>query len=125
MIGLASASLIGVTSIDSPCPQDWAAWVATEGTSSNEEPSAASPTGYGWTLDDPLRGEVEDAAELDIGIDAAWASKARSLGSSGASGLLGTLSLKQLAEISFFPLGDDSEQVLGSVLGDPYVRALL
>ena len=32
VIGLVSASLIGVTSIDSPCPQDWAAWVATEGT---------------------------------------------------------------------------------------------
>ena len=63
VIGLASASLIGVTSIDSPCSQDWAAWVATEGTSSN--------------------------AELEMGIAAAWASRARNLGNSGASVLLG------------------------------------
>ena len=101
VIGLASASLLGVTSIDSPCSQDWAAWVATEGTSSKEEPSATSPTGYGWALDDPLRGEVEDAAELEIGIAAAWASRARNLGNSGVSVLLG-----------FFPDADCCERFL-------------
>ena len=104
VIGLASASLIGVTSIDSPCSQDWAAWVATEGTSSNEEPSAASPTGYGWTLDDPLRGEVEDAAELEMGIDAAWASKARKRGNSRASTLLDEL-LDAACWTGFLPAG--------------------
>ena len=104
VIGLASASLIGVTSIDSPCSQCWAAWVATEGTNSNEEPSAASPTGYGWTLDDPLRGEVEEAAELEIGMDAAWASRARSQGNSG-----GSVPLEVLLEVAccarFLPTG--------------------
>ena len=44
-----------------------------------------SPTGYGWTLDDPLRGETDDAAELDTGTAAAWASKTLSLGNSNAS----------------------------------------
>ena len=70
-MGLVFVSLIGVTSIDSPCSPEWVAWVATEGTSSNDEPSGASPTGYGWTLEDPLRGEVEEAAELEIGMEAA------------------------------------------------------
>ena len=70
VIGLES-SLIGVTSKDPPCSQDWVAWVATEGTISNGELSVASPTGYGFTREDPLRGEVEDAAELEIGMAAA------------------------------------------------------
>ena len=70
VIGLVS-SLIGVTSNDPPCSQEWVAWVATEGTISNGELSVASPTGYGLTLDDPLRGEVEEGAELEMGIAAA------------------------------------------------------
>ena len=41
-----------------------------------------SPTGYGWTLDDPLRGEADDAAELEIGTAAAWASRILSPGNS-------------------------------------------
>ena len=56
------------------------------------ELSVASPTGYGLTRDDPLRGEVEEAAELEIGIAAAWASRALSLGNSGGSTHLGDLS---------------------------------
>ena len=70
VIGLES-SLIGVTSNDPPCSQEWVAWVATEGTISNGELSVASPTGYGFTREDPLRGEVEEAAELEIGTAAA------------------------------------------------------
>ena len=84
VVGLAS-SLMGVRFNDPPCSHDGVAWVATEGTSSKGEPSIASPTGYGLTRDDPLRGEVEEAAELEIGIAAAWASRALSLGISGAS----------------------------------------
>ena len=84
VVGLAS-SLTGVRFNDPPCSHDGVAWVATEGTSSKGELSVASPTGYGMTRDDPLRGEVEEAAELEIGIAAAWASRALSLGISGAS----------------------------------------
>ena len=65
VIGLTSTSLTGVISIASSCSHDWAAWVAIEGTNSKDEPSATSPTGYGWTLDDPPRGETDKAAELD------------------------------------------------------------
>ena len=65
------SSLIGVTSNDPPCSQEWVAWVAAEGTISNGELSVASPTGYGLTRDDPLRGEVEEGAELEMGIAAA------------------------------------------------------
>ena len=36
--------------------------------------------------------EVEEAAELEMGIAAAWASRALSLGNSGGSTLLGDLS---------------------------------
>ena len=74
VIGLVS-SLIGVTSNDPPCSQEWVAWVATEGTISNGELSVASPTGYGFTRDDPLRGEVEEAAELGMGMAAASQSR--------------------------------------------------
>ena len=74
VVGLAS-SLIGVKSNDPPCSHEWVAWVATEGTISNGELSVASPTGYGLTRDEPLRGEVEEAAELEIGMAAAWASR--------------------------------------------------
>ena len=91
VIGLVS-SRIGVNSNDPPCSHDWVAWVATEGTSSKGELSIASPTGYGLTREDPLRGEVEDAAELEIGIAAAWASRALSLGTSKASVRFGDLS---------------------------------
>ena len=84
VVGLAS-SLMGVRFNDPPGSHDGVAWVATEGTISKGEPSIASPTGYGLTRDDPLRGEVEEAAELEIGIAAAWASRALSLGISGAS----------------------------------------
>ena len=103
VIGLAS-SLIGVTSNDPPCSQEWVAWVATEGTISNGELSVASPTGYGFTRDDPLRGEVEEAAELEMGMAAAWASRALNLGSSGASVRLGDLSDAACC-ILFFPAG--------------------
>ena len=91
VIGLVS-SRIGVNSNDPPCSHDWVAWVATEGTSSKGELSIASPTGYGLTREDPLRGEVEDAAELEMGIAAAWASRALSLGTSKASVRFGDLS---------------------------------
>ena len=85
VVGLVSF-LIGVNSNDPPCSQDWVAWVATEGTISKGELSVASPTGYGLTREDPLLGEVEEAAELEMGIAAAWASRALSLGNSGAHG---------------------------------------
>ena len=42
-------------------------------------------------MDELWMTHLEDAAELEIGMDATWASKARSLGSSGASVLLGFL----------------------------------
>ena len=103
VVGLVS-SRIGVNSNDPPCSHDWVAWVATEGTSSNGELSIASPTGYGLTREDPLRGEVEDAAELEIGIAAAWASRALSLGISGASVRFGDLS-ETACCILFFPTG--------------------
>ena len=91
VVGLVS-SRIGVNSNDPPCSHDWVAWVATEGTSSKGELSTASPTGYGLTREDPLRGEVEDAAELEMGIAAAWASRALSRGTSRASVRFGDLS---------------------------------
>ena len=91
VIGLAS-SLTGVNSNDPPCSQEWVAWVATEGTNSKGEFSVASPTGYGLTREDPLRGEVEEAAELEMGMAAAWASRALSLGISGGSIRFGDLS---------------------------------
>ena len=103
VVGLVS-SLIGVNSNDPPCSQDWVAWVATEGTISKGELSVASPTGYGLTREDPLLGEVEEAAELEIGIAAAWASRALSLGNSGGSILLGDLSA-DARRILFFPAG--------------------
>ena len=103
VIGLVS-SLIGVTSNDPPCSQEWVAWVATEGTISNGELSVASPTGYGLTLDDPLRGEVEEGAELEMGIAAAWASSALNRGNSGGSVRLGDLS-EEACCILFFPAG--------------------
>ena len=103
VIGHAS-SRIGVDSIDPSCSHDWVAWVATEGTSSKGELSIASPTGYGLTREDPLRGEVEDAAELEIGIAAAWASRALSLGTSKASVRFGDLSEAALCT-RFFPTG--------------------
>ena len=103
VVGLVS-SRIGVNSNDPPCSHDWVAWVATEGTSSYGELSIASPTGYGLTREDPLRGEVEDAAELEIGIAAAWASRALSLGISGGSVRFGDLS-ETACCILFFPTG--------------------
>ena len=103
VIGLAS-SLTGVTSNDPPCSQDGVAWVATEGTISKGELSVASPTGYGLTREDPLRGEVDEAAELEMGIAAAWASRALNLGNSGASVRLGDLS-DEACCILFFPAG--------------------
>ena len=103
VVGLVS-SLIGVKSNDPPCSHEWVAWVAAEGTSSNGDPSVASPTGYGLTREDPLRGEVEEAAEEEIGMAAAWASRALSLGISGASARLGDLS-ETACCILFFPTG--------------------
>ena len=103
VVGLVS-SLIGVKSNDPPCSQEWVAWVATEGTISKGELSVASPTGYGLTREDPLRGEVEEAAELEIGMAAAWASRALSLGISGASARLGDLSDEACCTL-FFPTG--------------------
>ena len=61
-------------------------------TNSKGEFSVASPTGYGLTREDPLRGEVEEAAELEMGMAAAWASRALSLGISGGSIRFGDLS---------------------------------
>ena len=103
VVGLVS-SLIGVKSNDPPCSQDWVAWVAAEGTISKGELSVASPTGYGLTREDPLRGEVDEAAELEIGMDAAWASRALSLGISGGSARLGDLSDDACCNL-FFPTG--------------------
>ena len=56
------SSLIGVTSNDPPCSQEWVAWVAAEGTISNGELSVASPTGYGLTREDPLWGDLSEEA---------------------------------------------------------------
>ena len=103
VVGFAS-SLIGVNSNDPPCSQEWVAWVATEGTISKGELSVASPTGYGLTREDPLLGEVEEAAELEIGMAAAWASRALNLGNSGGSVRLGDLS-DDACWILFFPAG--------------------
>ena len=103
VVGLAS-SLMGVRFNDPPCSHDWVAWVATEGTISKGELSIASPTGYGLTRDDPLRGEVEEAAELEIGMAAAWASRALSLGISGASVRFGERS-GTACWLLFFPTG--------------------
>ena len=102
VVGLVSF-LIGVKSNDPPCSQDWVAWVATEGTISKGELSIASPTGYGLTREDPLLGEVEDAAELEMGIAAACASRALNLGNSGGSTRLGDLSAD--AWTLFLPAG--------------------
>ena len=54
-------------SILSSRPEMLAARVAVEGTSSKDDPSTASLIGlYGCTLDDPLLGGADDAAELTL-----------------------------------------------------------